>query len=155
MQEIIENKNDPMLLGTNGVFTMCFLITMFIAAAGFIVFWVLSIKDRSLKFGIFRAMGMPMRSVSLIMICEQILVSGVAIVTGIILGTVASKVFIPLLQMVYSSSQQVPPFIVVALKSDYGRVIGVTFAMLVTAVAFLYWLVRKINIHQVIKLGED
>lgn len=155
MQEIIENKNDPMLLGTNGVFTMCFLITMFIAAVGFIVFWVLSIKDRALKFGIFRAMGMSMRSVSLIMLCEQILVSGVAIVTGIIIGTVASKVFIPLLQVVNSSSQQVPPFLVVALKSDYVRVIGVTFAMLVTAVAFLYWLVRKINIHQVLKLGED
>lgn len=155
MQEIIENKNDPMLLGTNGVFTMCFLITMLIAAAGFIVFWVLSLKDRSLKFGIFRAMGMPMKSVSLIMICEQLLVSGAAIVSGIILGSVASKVFIPLLQVVYSASQQVPPFIVVAYRSDYIRVIGVTFAMLVTAIAFLYWLVRKINIHQVLKMGED
>lgn len=155
MQKIIENKNDPMLLGTNGVFTMCFLITMFIAAAGFIVFWVLSLKDRSLKFGIFRAMGMPMRSVSLIMICEQLFVSGVAIVTGIILGSVASKVFIPLLQLVYSASQQVPPFIIVAYRGDYVRVIGVTFVMLVTAIAFLYWLVRKINIHQVLKLGED
>ncbi len=144
-----------MLLGTNGVFTMCFLITMLIAAAGFIVFWVLSLKDRSLKFGIFRAMGMPMRSVSLIMICEQLLVSGVAIVTGIILGSVASKIFIPLLQIVYSSSEQVPPFVIVAYKSDYARVIGITFVMLITAVAFLYWLVRKINIHQVLKLGED
>ena len=155
MQEIIANKNDPVLLGTNGVFTMCFLVTMFIAAVGFIVFWVLSIKDRALKFGIFRAMGMSMGSVSLIMICEQILVSGVAIASGITIGTAASKVFIPLLQVVHSSSQQVPPFTVVALRSDYLRVMGVTFAMLVTAIAFLYWLVRKINIHQVLKLGED
>lgn len=155
MQEIIKSKNDPVLLGTNGVFTMCFLITMLIAAAGFIVFWVLSIKDRSLKFGIFRAMGMPMRSVTLIMICEQLLVSGVAIVTGILLGSAASKLFIPLLQLVHSSSQMVPPFRIIAYSSDYIKVISVTVIMLVTAITFLYWLVRKINIHQVLKLGED
>lgn len=155
MQDIIEDKNDPMILGINGIFTMCFLITMFIAAMGFIVFWVLSIKDRALKFGIFRAMGMPMKSVTLIMICELFFVSGAAIITGILLGSVASKVFIPLLQMTYSSSQQVPPFIIIAYMSDYAKVIGVTFVMLVTAVAFLYCLVRRINIHQVLKLGED
>ncbi|NLD47671.1 MAG: ABC transporter permease, partial [Clostridiaceae bacterium] len=152
---IIKSKNDPILLGTNGVFTMCFLITMLIAAAGFIVFWVLSIKDRSLKFGIFRAMGMPMRSVTLIMICEQLLVSGVAIATGILLGSAASKLFIPLLQLVHSSSQLVPPFRIIAYSSDYIKVISVTGVMLVSAIAFLYWLVRKINIHQVLKLGED
>ena len=154
-QEIIEKKNDPMLLGTNGVLTMCFIVTMGVAAVGFVIFWILSIREKSLKFGIFRAMGMPMRSITLIMFTEQILVSVTAIVVGVILGTVASQIFIPMLEMVYSAYQQVPPFKITAASSDYVKVIGITGVMLITGLTILYWLVRRINVHQVIKMGED
>jgi len=154
-QKIIEKKNDPMLLGTNGVLTMCFIVTMFIAAIGFVLFWVLSIRDKTLKFGIFRAMGMPMGSVTLIMLFEQFLVSVVAIFAGIILGTVAGTIFIPMLEMVYSAYQQVPPFRVTADIGDYVKVLGIAGVMLFVGLVFLYWLVRSINVHQVLKMGED
>lgn len=154
-QKLIEKKNDPMLLGTNGVLTMCFIVTMLIAAIGFLLFWVLSIREKSLKFGIFRAMGMPMGSVTLIMLLEQILVSVVAIIFGVVLGTVASTIFIPMLEMVYSAYQQVPPFRIVAEISDYVKVLGIAGVMLFSGLVFLYGLVRSINVHQVLKMGED
>jgi len=154
-QKIIEKKNDPMLLGTNGVLTMCFIVTMLIAAIGFVLFWVLSIRDKTLKFGIFRAMGMPMGSVTLIMMNEQFLVSVVAILTGIILGSIASTIFIPMLEMVYSAYHQVPPFKVIADFNDYAKVLGIAGTMLFAGLLFLYWLVRSINVHQVLKMGED
>lgn len=154
-QELIEKKNDPILLGTNGVLTMCFIITMFIAAIGFVLFWVLSIREKSLKFGIFRAMGMPMRNVTLIMLCEQLLVSVTAIIIGILLGTVAGNIFIPMLEMVYSAYQQVPPFRIMADRGDYVKVLGMGGIMLFTGLTVLYGLVRSINIHQVLKMGED
>lgn len=154
-QEIIKKKNDPALLGTNGVLTMCFIVTMGIAAIGFVIFWILSIREKSLKFGIFRAMGMPMRNITLIMLKEQFLVSVVSIVIGVVLGSVASLLFIPMLEMVYSAYQQVPPFKITAEYTDYVKVLGITGTMLVTGLTILYWLVRKINVHQVIKMGED
>lgn len=42
-QAIIEKKNDPLLLGTNGTLTMCFIIEMTISAIGFLIFgcWLL------------------------------------------------------------------------------------------------------------------
>lgn len=134
---------------------MCFIVTMFIAAIGFVLFWVLSIRDKTLKFGIFRAMGMPMGSVTLIMLFEQFLVSVVAIFAGIILGTVAGTIFIPMLEMVYSAYQQVPPFRVTADIGDYVKVLGIAGVMLFVGLVFLYWLVRSINVHQVLKMGED
>lgn len=154
-QETIKKKNDPVLLGTNGVLTMCFIVTMGIVAIGFVIFWVLSIREKSLKFGIFRAMGMPMRNITLIMLNEQVLVSVTAIIVGVILGTVAGNIFIPMLEMVYSAYQQVPPFKINALISDYIKVLGVTGVMLFIGLTILYWLVRRINVHQVIKMGED
>lgn len=154
-QKLIEKKNDPMLLGTNGVLTMCFIVTMLIAAIGFLLFWILSIREKSLKFGIFRAMGMPMGSVTLIMLLEQFLVSVIAIVFGVFLGSIASTIFIPLLEMMYSAYQQVPPFKIVAEFSDYVKVLGIAGVMLFSGLVFLYWLVRSINVHQVLKMGED
>lgn len=154
-QKLIEKKNDPMLLGTNGVLTMCFIVTMLIAAIGFLLFWILSIREKSLKFGIFRAMGMPMGSVTLIMLLEQVLVSVVAIIFGVVLGTVASTIFIPMLEMVYSAYQQVPPFKIVAEMGDYVKVLGIAGVMLFSGLVFLYGLVRSINVHQVLKMGED
>lgn len=154
-QKIIEKKNDPMLQGTNGVLTMCFVITMLIATTGFIIFWTLSIKERALKFGIFRAIGMPMSGVTLMIVCEQILVSGCSASIGFMLGSLASSIFIPLLQLVYSAAQQVPPFIVIGNWGDYFKVTSVTMAMLLTALLILYAMVRHIRVYQVIKLGED
>lgn len=154
-QEIIKKKNDPVLLGTNGVLTMCFIVTMFIAAIGFVLFWVLSIREKTLKFGIFRAMGMPMGSVTLIMLFEQFLISVIAILAGIIVGSIAGTIFIPMLEMVYSAYQQVPPFKVIADCNDYVKVLGIAGGMLFIGFVFLYGLVRKINVHQVLKMGED
>jgi len=154
-QQIIAKKNAPMLLGTNGILTMCFIITMLIATVGFIIFWALSIRERSLKFGIFRAIGMPMSHVSLIMLCEQILVSGVAIVVGFVLGSVASQIFIPLLEIFYSSAEQVPVFRIVAEPSDYYKVLVITLVMVVSGLLVLARMVKSIKINQVIKLGED
>ncbi len=154
-QSMIDKKNDPMLLGTNGVLTMCFIVTMLIAAIGFLLFWILSIREKSLKFGIFRAMGMPMGSVTLIMLLEQFLVSLVAIVFGVFLGTISSTIFIPMLEMVYSAYHQVPPFKIVAEVGDYVKVLGIAGIMLFSGLVFLYGLVRSINIHQVLKMGED
>ena len=128
---------------------------MLIAAIGFLLFWILSIREKSLKFGIFRAMGMPMGSVTLIMLLEQFLISVVAIVFGVFLGSIASSIFIPMLQMMYSAYHQVPPFKVVAELSDYVKVLGIAGVMLFSALVFLYGLVRSINVHQVLKMGED
>lgn len=154
-QDIIIKKNDPMLLGTNGILTMCFMIEMLIAAVGFVIFWVLSIRERSLKFGIFRAIGMPMSQVGWIMFWEQLLVSGSAIVMGFMLGSISSRLFIPLLEVVYSSAQQVPKFKIVALQSDYLKVVIVTLIMVAVGLVILYRQIKGLKVNQVIKLGED
>lgn len=154
-QEMVKKKNDPMLLGTNGSLTMSFIIEMLITAIGFLLFWVLSIRERSLKFGIFRAIGMPMRDVGLIMLLEQVLVSGVAIAMGFLLGGISSKLFIPLLEVVYSSSQQVPQFKVIAYPEDYVKVLSVIIVMVFSCLIVLRRQVRQSNVNQIIKLGED
>ncbi len=154
-QEITQKKNDPLLQGTNGAMTMGFVVTMAISMIGFFIYWILSIQARTLQFGIFRAMGMSASRVILMLVVEQVLISGVAILMGLFIGGVMCQLFVPLLGMVYSAADQVPPFRVVTNRSDYVRLYTVIGAMLVAGLALLGGLVSRIKVAQAIKLGED
>jgi len=154
-QQIIINKNDPMVQGTNGSLTLGFIVTMSVSTIGFLIYWILSIRQRELQFGIFRAMGMSVKKVIGLLACEQVLISGTAILVGIIIGGIASDLFVPLLQMAYSAAQQVPPFKVIAAREDYIKIYTVVLLMLTIGLSVLGIIISKIKIHQAIKLGED
>jgi putative ABC transport system permease protein len=154
-QYIITRKNDPLLQGINGALTLGFVVTMMIATIGFLIYWIMSIQKRVLQFGIFRAMGLSLKKVIGMIACEQIMISGIAIVNGIICGGVVSSLFVPLLQLVYSSAEQVPPFKVIAYARDYEKIYIVVALMLVTGFIALGRFISRIRIDQAVKLGED
>ncbi|MHB1421575.1 MAG: ABC transporter permease, partial [Bacillota bacterium] len=154
-QLIIKKKNDPLLQGINGVLTLGFVVTMIISTIGFLIYWVISIRMRVMQFGIFRAIGLPLKKVIGMIVCEQVLISGIAIFMGILIGSIASSLFVPLLQLVYSAAEQVPPFKVIAYGSDYIKIYIVVLSMLTFVFAVLFTLISRIRIDQVLKLGED
>jgi putative ABC transport system permease protein len=154
-QDLIDAKRDAQLQGTNGVLTMSFVIIMLVTIMGYLIFWVMTMKGRALKFGIFRAMGMSFSQVNQIIIIEQILMTGVSIVFGSLVGIIGSKIFVPMLQKVGSPADQLPPFVVVILSSDILRTIGIATGMLLIGVIVLYVIVRRFKVNQVLKLGED
>ncbi len=154
-QEIIKKKNDALLQGTNGAMTLGFVVTLAISMIGFFIYWILSIQARTLHFGVFRAMGMSAGRVILMLVFEQILISGASILMGLIIGGVMSNLFVPLLGLVYGAAEQVPPFTVIASREDYLRLYVVVGGMLVAGLALLGILVKRIKVSQAIKLGED
>jgi putative ABC transport system permease protein len=87
--------------------------------------------------------------------CEQILVSGAAILLGIVVGGLTSDTFIPLLQIVYNSADQVPPFKIMAYAGDYIKIYVVIGTMLLMGFLTLWRIISKIRIDQAEKLGED
>ena len=154
-QKIISEKTDPMLQGMNGALTLGFIIIMIMCIIGFLIYWILSIKSRTLQFGILRAMGMTYGEIIAMIIYEQILVSGAAIFTAIFVGGIASELYVPLFQSLYSASEQVPGFAVIPLRSDYIKLYVIILCMLLAGFIVLGRLISKIKISQALKLGED
>ena len=154
-QEVISEKNDPMLQGMNGALTLGFIIIMIMRFIGFLIYWILSIKARTLQFGILRAMGMTFKEIIGLLFYEQFLVSGMAIVASVIIGGIASNLFVPLFQSLFNSYDAVPPFSVVPLRSDYMKVYVIIGVMLVICFTVLGRIISKIKISQALKLGED
>ena len=154
-QDLIKAKNDPTLMGLNGALTMGFLVTMLISAIGFMIYWVLSIKSRVLQMGILRAMGMRMRSLIVMLGMEQILISFLSILSGIVVGGLTCDLFVPMLEVAFSAASRVPEFHVVMMRDDYRSIYMIVSVTLVVGFLMLGVIISRIRISQALKLGED
>ena len=154
-QQLIKAKSSPFRLAINGVLTLGFIISGIICLLGFLIYWILSINSRVLQFGIFRAMGLSVRKLISMIICEQILTSGAAIISGIYIGLISSKIFVPFFQLVFDAYSQVPPFKVISYVSDRIKIYILISFTLVIGLAILGFLISRIKISQAIKLGEE
>ena len=153
--QLIDLKNDPMFQGTNVVLTVGFIVVLILCTTGFLIYWILSIQSRALQFGIFRAMGMSMREILAMLLNEQLFISGVSIGAGVLVGNLAARLFVPLIQIAYSAADQVIPLEVVSAQSDSVRLFAVIAGMMILCMVILGWLISKIKISQALKLGED
>ncbi|MCR5797566.1 MAG: FtsX-like permease family protein, partial [Eubacterium sp.] len=148
-------KNDALFQGTNGILTMSFIVILILCSTGFLIYWILSIRQRELLFGVFRAMGMSKRDVIQMLVNEQIFSSGVSIIIGTIIGVVSSQLFVPLVQIFYATTDQTIPLEVVSEKLDLVRLFSVIGIVIIICMVVLGKLISKINISQALKLGED
>lgn len=153
--EIINMKNEPLLQGTNGTLTIGFISIVIMMIIGFMLFWILSIKDRQLEFGILRALGLPLKKIMMILIGENLLTCGISIIAGTIIGKINTGLTIPLIAVASNLSKQALPFKIISKGSDYIRLYSMIGIILVSGLIILIDYVRKIRIDQAVKLGED
>ncbi len=153
--EQITLKNKPLFQGTNGVLTIGFMVTLLLCAVGFLMYWIFSIKERQLQFGIFRAMGMTSGEVMVMLGCEQVFVSGLSVAMGYLIGMGAAKLFVPLIQVAYSSADRVLPLHVIASGADLAKLFIIVGIVMVVCLSVIAYMVRRLKISQALKLGED
>ena len=151
---LVDAKNDPVFQGTNGILTIGFIAILLVCTVGFLIYWILSIRSRELQFGIFRAMGLGMRSVLSMLACEQFLVSGLSILAGVGVGMIVSEYYVSLIQIGYSTGCKLP-LITASDVRDTVRLFVVMGVMLAACMTVLGVTVRRIRIAQALKLGEE
>lgn len=154
-QELVRSVNDPFRLAINGVMTLGFVISMLICFFGFLLFWTLTIAGRSLQYGVLRAMGMPFRQIIGMLVSELLLTSVAAAIIGVIIGNVTSDRFVPLFEMSFPTTDQVPPFQITYQLSDYLQVYGIIGSMLAIGLIVLSFRLSRTRIAEALRLGEE
>ncbi|MBO4399950.1 MAG: ABC transporter permease, partial [Lachnospiraceae bacterium] len=152
---VIAMKNDPYFQVTNGMLTISFIVVLVLCAIGFLIYWLTNIRSRELIFGIYRAMGMSMGELIRMLINEHFFGSLIPILFGAAIGILASKMFIPLIEIAYSPAEQTLPTKIFVESGDICRISVVVGLMLVGCLAVISVLLSKIKINQALKLGED
>ena len=153
--DLVAMKNDPSVQGTNGILTISFVITMLLCTTGFLIYWVLSIRSRTLVFGIHRAMGLGSREILGQLINEQIFITLPALAGGLVTGLLAARLFVPLIQTAYAEVDRALPLRMPSIGGDILRLAIALTAMITLCLAVLMAYIRRIRIAQALKLGED
>ena len=152
---VIAMKNDPYFQVTNGMLTISFIVVLVLCAIGFLIYWLTNIRSRELIFGIYRAMGMSMSELIRMLVNEHFFGSLIPILFGAGIGILASKMFIPLIEIAYSPAEQTLPTKIFVEGGDICRISVVVGLMLIGCLAVISVLLSKIKINQALKLGED
>ena len=79
----------------------------------------------------------------------------VRVLIGVGVGTLATKLYLPLIQLAYSADNRVLPIRMISYSSDGIKLFAAVGLMIVVCMTVLAWLISKIRIAQALKLGED
>ena len=140
---------------TNGSLTLGFVAVLLVCAIGFAIYWVLSIKGRSLQIGTMRALGMPVRDVYGMIAWEQILLCLASVLLGLVVGIVSGYMFAPLLQSAFGAAGQMPPLQVTVNFVDIIKVCVFILLLIASGLGVSLMMLKRINAAAAIKLGEE
>lgn len=146
---------EPLFQGTNGILTMSFITILLICSIGYLIYWTLSIRSRELLFGIFRAMGMSRSEIIHMLVNEQIFTGVVAIGFGLGIGWLASKLYVPIIQIAYSATDRSLPLELITETGDVVRLLVIIGIVFIGCLIALINQVFRMKISQALKLGED
>ncbi|MBO4900315.1 MAG: FtsX-like permease family protein [Lachnospiraceae bacterium] len=154
-EDMEHTMTDPLLQGTNGVLTMGFVVTILLCAVGYLIYWIMSIRERELIFGVLRACGFHKNEIVKMLITEQIFSGLFSVLAGIGIGKLTSTMFVPLLQASYATSEQVLPMKLITRASDMYRLYAIVATVMLTCIFVLIFLLFRMNVTKALKLGEE
>lgn len=154
-QLIDENKNSATVQITNGMFTLSFILSLIVCSVGFLLYWVMTLKQRELQFGIYRAMGMRMREVKGMLLNEQIFLSFLPLLAGAGIGIAATAMFVRLISIIYLPQKHNIGVNVYIYPSDMLELTGVLFVAVAVCYVVISRLLKSMKIAQALRLGED
>lgn len=154
--DVIKVKNDPVFQETNGLLTIGFLVSLLVCGVGFLIFQIMSIKERELMFGVYRAMGLTSAEVKKMLILEQVMTSLPAVAGGVLTGFVATYLYVPLIEVAYATDTiKVLPTQIVCQARDMTQLAVILAAVFVICMIVIIKNVSRMKISQALKLGEE
>ena len=154
-KRIAQMKESAMIRITNGMFTLSFLVAIILCMIGFLIYWISSIRQRELLFGVYRAMGMSEKEINRMLVNEHLFSTFPAILAGGICGGVATLLFVKLFGIIYLPQRHNLDILIYLDMMDVGKLMLVLAVMIVICMLILHRLVRNMNITQALKLGEE
>jgi len=153
-QIIQEERERPERQGILGLLSVGAMAASFLTVLGLLFYAFVSFRRRFIELGILRAIGLSVPQMLLALGFEQftLIVAGVAAGTGF--GVLASKMFIPFLQVRGGPRALIPPFVVQIAWGDMLKVYVIFGTMLLVTVIGLVWLLARMRIAEAVKLGE-
>ncbi|MFD0715175.1 FtsX-like permease family protein [Paenibacillus sp. GCM10027626] len=153
--ELLTQSKHPTRGGVFGILSLGFLVSIIVSLVGYILYWFFNLSSRIVQFGVLRAMGLSRKQLTGMLLLEQLFTAGLSIGLGIIIGKIASLLFLPFLQTTDNVANSVPPFRVVFDSKDTNQLYIVVAGMMIMGATLLLVHIRRLRVHQAVKMGEE
>ena len=144
----------PQRQGLFGLLSVGFFATGVMSMVGMLAYVLLTLRKRSVEFGVLRAIGITQRALRSTLSLEQVITIGFATLTGLLVGVVTSRLFLPFLKVRQGTFPDTPPFVVQFAARDIGYICVTAMALMVLIILLELLIVQRMRIGEAVKLGE-
>jgi len=139
---------EPLPASIAGMLYAGFLVSLLLSLLDFGFYLVVTARRRSLGFAVLRALGWNINRIWALLVTEQAVLVIPALLVGVALGAALAYVILPFLALFGATPLLLPLLNLLALLA----VLLAGFALLALLAA---WWLRRLNINQVLRLGEE
>lgn len=153
-QNILTEQSRPERQGLFGLLSVGFIASAFLTVLGFMLYALFSFRRRFIEIGMLRAIGLSIKQMIIFLAAELASLIILGIGAGTIVGVLASKIFIPFLQIGSTAQAQYPPFQILIAWGSIFQIYGLFVILFLGALGVLSAILLRMKIFQAIKLGE-
>ena len=154
-QLTIVAKNDPLLQGTNGVLTFGFITAVLVSVTGYVLFLVFALRERTLQFGLLRALGVHRRQVVGMLVLGSSSPAGSRSSPAWRSGSLRRCCTCRCCNWRGPRPSRSSPSAWSPLRSDYLRFYVLALVIMAAGGVLFQSLVRRLRVHEALKLGEE
>jgi putative ABC transport system permease protein len=145
----------PNRQGMLGLLSVGFLAAAALTVIGFLLYALLSFRERFVQLGVLRALGLSARQMAAALALEQLFLILAGLAAGTLIAVLTASLFIPHLPVTFGSHPGTPPYAVQIAWADLARVYLIFGATLVLGVGATLWSLSRMKIFQAVKMGEN
>jgi ABC-type antimicrobial peptide transport system permease subunit len=151
-----ETRVDPLVnAGWRSLLFLSFAAVLILSCIGFLVHAYVSYRNRLVQFALMRTVGVSVSQLITMVWVEQAMVVAVGMALGTWMGARLGAVIMPFLGHDDWGDRVVPPF---TTEVDWAALLatyGLMFAVFAVITLGLVWLIRRISVHSVLRLGDS
>jgi putative ABC transport system permease protein len=144
----------PQRQGLFGLLSIGFLATGIMSMIGMLAYILLTLRKRSVEFGVLRAIGISQTSLRLTLALEQLITIGFSTLLGLFIGVLTSALYLPFLKVSQGVYPETPPFLVVFAGYDTGLIAIAAIVLMGLIIALELIVIQRMRIGEAVKLGE-
>ena len=146
---------DPLsAAGWRALLAIAFFTVLVVSAIGFLVHAQVTFQGRRMEFALLRASGLSMKQLLGLVLLEQVLVISAAFAIGAFMGARLGNTIMPFLGTSGSGLDVVPPMAQQINWESFGITFGIIGVVFAGVIGTLLWMVFKMSIHSVMRMGE-
>jgi putative ABC transport system permease protein len=150
---VASDETRPERIGIFGVLSLCFLAGAFLAMADLLLYYLASIRGRSIRFAMLQAMGMRRSELMGIVSLEYVVTLCWGILAGAALGAFGSRLYVPFFALTEDPGHTIPPFIPVVDWQRAGWMAAAMGLALVVIGGLSLWRLVRGRVFEILRLG--